>query len=180
MTKRPWYRMFLYVGTLPTDLVGWALVVQVLKQDEGTPRMQEIARSIQEGAWAYLKRQFRTIGLILVPLVVIVFITSTAIKKGDGSEALTFAQSGIFRTVAFVLGCVASGLTGYIGMNVSVRANVRTAQAAIGSLAGGCRAPASGRPHDPVPHRGSARLPQGRRPREEARPQSTARAQCLH
>ena len=111
--------------------VGFYLVRSVMAYDEGTPKMREIAGAIQEGAWAYLKRQFRTIGLILVPLVVIVFITSTAIKKGDGSEALTFAQSGIFRTVAFVLGCVASGLTGYIGMTLATRGNVRTAAAAL-------------------------------------------------
>ena len=111
--------------------VGFYLVRSVMAYDEGTPKMREIAGAIQEGAWAYLKRQFRTIGLILVPLVVIVFITSTAIKKGDGSEALSFAQSGIFRTVAFVLGCVASGLTGYIGMTLATRGNVRTAAAAL-------------------------------------------------
>ena len=112
-------------------LVGFYLVRSVMAADEGTPKMKEIAAAIQEGAWAYLKRQFRTIGFILVPLVVIVFITSTAIKKGDGSEALSFAQAGIWRTVAFVLGCVASGLTGYIGMTLATRGNVRTAAAAL-------------------------------------------------
>jgi K(+)-stimulated pyrophosphate-energized sodium pump len=111
--------------------VGFYLVRSVMAYDEGTPKMREIAGAIQEGAWAYLKRQFRTIGLILIPLVVIVFITSTAIKKGDGTEALSFAQSGIFRTLAFVLGCVASGLTGYIGMTLATRGNVRTAAAAL-------------------------------------------------
>ena len=111
-------------------LVGWALVVQVLKQDEGTPRMQEIARSIQEGAWAYLKRQFKTIGWILVPVGAIVFFTSVAIQKPGDIEALSFVESGLYRTIAFVLGCVASGLTGYIGMTLATRGNVRTAAAA--------------------------------------------------
>ncbi|MEY3924686.1 MAG: hypothetical protein RIQ63_37 [Actinomycetota bacterium] len=111
-------------------LVGWALVVQVLKQDEGTPRMQEIARAIQEGAWAYLKRQFKTIGWILIPVGAIVFFTSVAIEKPGDVEALSFVQSGAYRTIAFVLGCVASGLTGYIGMTLATRGNVRTAAAA--------------------------------------------------
>ena len=112
-------------------LVGWFLAVQVLKEDQGTPKMQEIARAIQVGAGAYLKRQFRTIGMILVPVGAVVFFTSVAISKpGEGGEALSQFQSGLYRTIAFVLGCVASGLTGYIGMTLATRGNVRTAAAA--------------------------------------------------
>jgi K(+)-stimulated pyrophosphate-energized sodium pump len=115
--------------------VGFYLVRSVLAADEGTPKMKEIALAIQEGAWAYLRRQFKTIAVILIPLAAIVFLTSTAINKDDGSEALSFAQSGFWRTVAFLLGCVASGLTGYIGMTLATRGNVRTAAAArTGSL----------------------------------------------
>src|SRR5215218_3194615 len=110
--------------------VGFFLARLVLAADEGTPAMRDIARAIQEGAWAYLKRQFRTIGMILVPVAAIVFFTSTEIVKPDGSTALTFGQSGLWRTVAFLLGCAASGLTGYIGMTLATRGNVRTAAAA--------------------------------------------------
>ena len=111
--------------------VGFFLVKSVMAADEGTPKMKEIAAAIQEGALAYLKRQFKTIAVILVPLAAIVFLTSTAIKKPDGTEALDFAQAGLWRTVAFILGCVASGLTGYIGMTLATRGNVRTAAAAL-------------------------------------------------
>ncbi len=112
-------------------LVGWFLAVQVLKEDQGTPKMQEIARAIQVGAWAYLKRQFRTIGMILIPVGAVVFLTSVAIDKpAGGGSALSFVESGIYRTLAFILGCVASGLTGYIGMTLATRGNVRTAAAA--------------------------------------------------
>ena len=111
--------------------VGFYLVRSVMAADEGSPKMKEIALAIQEGAWAYLKRQFKTIGYILIPLVVIVFVTSTAINRENGSEALSFAQAGLWRTVAFVLGCLASGLTGYIGMTLATRGNVRTAAAAL-------------------------------------------------
>ena len=111
--------------------VGFILMKQVLAADQGTPKMREIAAAIQEGAAAYLKRQFRTIALILVPLAVVVFVTSSAIIKPNGSTALSFAQAGIFRTLAFVLGCVASGLTGYVGMTLATKANVRTAAAAL-------------------------------------------------
>ena len=93
--------------------------------------MREIAVAIQEGAWAYLKRQFRTIAVILVPVAMVVFFTSTEIIKPDESTALTYWQSGTWRTVAFVMGCVASGLTGYIGMTLATRGNVRTAAAAL-------------------------------------------------
>jgi K(+)-stimulated pyrophosphate-energized sodium pump len=111
-------------------LVGLFLMKGVLAEDEGTPKMREIAKAIQEGAMAYLRRQFKTIAVILIPLAVIVFITSTSVKKAGGVEALSFAQSGIFRTGAFILGCFMSGLTGFIGMSLAVRGNVRTAAAA--------------------------------------------------
>jgi K(+)-stimulated pyrophosphate-energized sodium pump len=112
--------------------VGLFLVRSVLAADEGTPKMKEIAQAIQEGALAYLKRQFKTIGLILIPLAVIVFITSTKVLKGDGvTVALSQTQAGIWRTVAFILGGVFSGLIGYIGMTLATQGNVRTAAAAL-------------------------------------------------
>ncbi|HEY3141071.1 MAG TPA: sodium-translocating pyrophosphatase [Acidimicrobiales bacterium] len=125
---------FVLIGSALTALlalgVGLILMQGVLKEDEGTPTMIAIARAIQEGAMAYLKRQFRTIGYILVPLAFIVFITSVAVDKPNGSEALSFVQSGTFRTLAFLAGCTMSGLTGFIGMGLAVRGNVRTAAAA--------------------------------------------------
>jgi K(+)-stimulated pyrophosphate-energized sodium pump len=110
--------------------VGLYLAKSVMAADQGTPKMQEIAAAIQEGASAYLKRQFRTIGMILVPVAAIVFLTSTKIVRPDETVALSFAASGAARTVAFVLGCFASGFTGYIGMTLATRGNVRTAAAA--------------------------------------------------
>jgi K(+)-stimulated pyrophosphate-energized sodium pump len=121
-------------------IVGFILAKSVLAEDQGSPKMQDIARAIQEGAWAYLKRQFRTIAVILIPLSIIVFVTSTEILKPlaegapEGSVrevALTFGEAGLWRTVAFLLGCFASGLTGYIGMTLATRGNVRTAAAAL-------------------------------------------------
>lgn len=110
--------------------VGWFLAVRVLKEDQGTDKMKEISRAIQVGAWAYLKRQFRTIGIILIPVSAVVFLTSVTITKTNGDQALSFVSSGIFRTIAFLLGGIASGLTGYIGMTLATRGNVRTAAAA--------------------------------------------------
>jgi K(+)-stimulated pyrophosphate-energized sodium pump len=115
--------------------VGFILMKDVLAADQGTPKMIEIALAIQEGALAYLKRQFKTIGVILVPLAVIVFLTSTKVAKPNGETALSFFESGLARTLAFIAGGVLSGLTGYIGMTLATRGNVRTAAAArSGSL----------------------------------------------
>ena len=111
-------------------VVGFVLMRGVLAEDEGTPKMRRSPRRSRKARMAYLKRQFKTIAVILVPLAVVVFLTSTAVKKDDGVEALSFAQSGIWRTLAFVLGCFMSGLTGFIGMSLAVRGNVRTAAAA--------------------------------------------------
>ncbi|MEO5723826.1 MAG: sodium/proton-translocating pyrophosphatase, partial [Ilumatobacteraceae bacterium] len=127
---------FVLIGSVATALiaiaVGFYLARSVMSEDEGSPKMREIARAIQVGAMAYLKRQFRTIAMIVIPVAAIVFLTSTAIKNPvTGIEALNFTQSGAFRTLAFLLGCVASGLTGYIGMTLATRGNVRTAAAAL-------------------------------------------------
>lgn len=116
--------------------VGIALMRGVLAASPGTPSMVEIARAIQEGAMAYLRRQFRTILVIIVPVAVVVFATSTEINRPQHAFAdmggLSFAASGTFRTAAFLLGCLMSGLTGFIGMSLAVRGNVRTAAAARG------------------------------------------------
>jgi K(+)-stimulated pyrophosphate-energized sodium pump len=126
-----WFWLAFSAGTaLLAIVVGFILMRGVLAAETGTPKMVEIAKAIQEGADAYLKRQFRTIAVILVPLVVIVFLTSTAVARPDGVEALSFLESGVFRSLAFVAGCVMSGLTGFIGMGLAVRGNVRTAAAA--------------------------------------------------
>ncbi|HEX2370538.1 MAG TPA: sodium-translocating pyrophosphatase [Acidimicrobiia bacterium] len=134
-TAEWFWLIFAAVTAVIALIVGLALSRTVIRADQGTPKMREIAKAIQEGAMAYLTRQFRTIVLILLPVAAVVFLTSTAVFDADGAEVLTFAQSGTYRTLAFIAGCFLSGLTGFIGMSLAVRGNVRTAAAAkTGSL----------------------------------------------
>jgi K(+)-stimulated pyrophosphate-energized sodium pump len=120
--------------------VGIYLMRGVLAADTGTPKMREIAAAVQEGAEAFLRQQFKTIALVVIPLFVLVFFTATKVVRPDGSVAMTFAQSGLARACAFLVGAAFSGLTGVIGMSIAVRGNVRTAAAArSGKMSGALR-----------------------------------------
>jgi K(+)-stimulated pyrophosphate-energized sodium pump len=127
--ERGWLLFALATG-LVAILVALYLARGVLAADTGTAKMREIAAAIQEGAEAFLKRQFKTIAIIVVPLGVLVFFTATKVVAPDGHVALTFVQSGFARAIAFLVGATFSGITGIIGMSLAVRGNVRTAAAA--------------------------------------------------
>jgi K(+)-stimulated pyrophosphate-energized sodium pump len=106
-------------GLLAIAYGVWA-TMSVMKADPGSARMQEIAGAVREGAQAYLKRQYATIGIVGAAIFVVVWYFL-----------------GLLVAIGFLIGAVLSGAAGFIGMNISVQANVRTAQAAISSLAGG-------------------------------------------
>jgi K(+)-stimulated pyrophosphate-energized sodium pump len=99
---------------------GYTTSKQVLAADAGSSRMQEIAAAVQEGARAYLNRQYTTIGIVGVVILILLSLTL-----------------GLHVGIGFLIGALLSGAAGYVGMNVSVRANVRTAQASRTGLAAG-------------------------------------------
>jgi K(+)-stimulated pyrophosphate-energized sodium pump len=99
--------------------IGYVLLREVLAAGQGTPKMQDIGRAVQEGAAAYLNRQFRTLGVFVVVIFALLFV----LPAEDFGERLG-------RSIFFVVGAVFSALIGYLGMWLSTRANIRVASAA--------------------------------------------------
>jgi len=97
---------------------GIIFALEILKQPDGNEKMREIAGAIQEGAKAYLNRQYLTIGIVGI----VIFLL------------LGFSGIGWLSAIGFLIGSILSGLAGYLGMNISVKANVRTAQAAYSGM----------------------------------------------
>lgn len=109
--------IFAIISSVIAIVYGLLLILNILKKPTGNDKMREIALAIQQGAKAYLNRQYKTIGVIAIILFIIIWRTL-----------------GLETGLGFVVGAVFSALAGYVGMNVSVRANIRTAEAARSGL----------------------------------------------
>ena len=105
---------------------AFVLAREVLKADQGTPKMQEIAKAVQEGAAAFLNRQFRTLSVFAV----IVFVLLLLLPVNEGGASVR-----VGRAIFFLIGATFSALVGFIGMTMATRANVRVASAARGGTA---------------------------------------------
>src|SRR5216117_3667909 len=117
--------------------VAVSLARWVLKQDNGTPEMRRVSDAIQEGAQAFLRRQYRTIGLLSVALAVLIYVLYAFFRRLHPDEVaagLTPVKLALTTTFSFLFGALCSGVAGVIGMYVAVRANIRTASAARSSL----------------------------------------------
>src|SRR5690242_4847016 len=113
-----WVAVVAVVALVALAVAGW-LVRDVLAASQGSPKMQEIATAVQEGAAAYLRRQFRTIGVF----VVLIFFVLLILPADTGSVR-------IGRSIFFLVGALFSALAGFVGMWLAVRGNVRVAAAA--------------------------------------------------
>ncbi|MGO8955976.1 MAG: sodium-translocating pyrophosphatase [Streptosporangiaceae bacterium] len=113
-----WVAVVAVVALMALAVAGW-LVRDVLAASQGTPKMQEIARAVQEGAAAYLRRQFKTLSVFVV-LIFFVLLVLPAV-----SESVRFGRS-----IFFLVGALFSATTGFTGMWLAVRGNVRVAAAA--------------------------------------------------
>ncbi len=112
--------------SLVSLVVAYLLARYVLRQDDGTAKMKEIAGAIKEGAMAFLKRQYMTIGILSLVLAAVIFAAYYF-----GAKDLSYAWH---TALSFILGALCSALSGFIGMYISVKANLRTAAAAQKSL----------------------------------------------
>jgi K(+)-stimulated pyrophosphate-energized sodium pump len=128
------------VACLITILFAVWLIVSTLKRSQGTPEMKKVGDMIYEGAWAFLKRQYSTIGMISVVVAFIIAIIVGVLhgEKGlnlsDPSSTIT-AFGFAWRTgVAFLVGAICSGVAGFVGMIIAVKTNVRCAAASQKSL----------------------------------------------
>jgi len=131
--------LFVIVISFCSLLFAVYLARYVLRKDTGTQKMQEISNAIKEGAEAFLARQNRTILLLAALLAVLIFVLYGFVRAPNPADPVPPLELAFWTTLSFVLGALCSVIAGYVGMWVSIRANIRTASAVRTSLNEGLR-----------------------------------------
>src|SRR4030042_5426850 len=122
------------IAGLITVIFSILLARNVLRRDPGTPKMKEIGDMIFEGAWAFLKRQYSTIGIFSLVIAVIIGVLVALLGGNEGIEGMTPFGIGWRTSVAFLVGALCSGVSGFVGMYIAVKSNVRCAAGAQKNL----------------------------------------------
>jgi K(+)-stimulated pyrophosphate-energized sodium pump len=122
------------VAGLITVIFAILLARNVLRRDAGTPKMKEIGDMIFEGAWAFLKRQYSTIGILSLVIAIIIGVLVAVLGGEKGIAGMTAFGIGWRTAVAFLVGAFCSAISGFIGMYIAVKSNVRCAAGAQKSL----------------------------------------------
>ncbi len=136
MSGGMWMAVVLGIGVVSL-IIAVIIAQMVLKKDTGTDAMRLISDAIREGAEAFMSRQYRTIGLLSIVLAVVIFVLYGYVRELNSVEktqGLTTMGLAIATVIAFILGALCSAVSGYIGMWIAIRTNIRTASAARTSL----------------------------------------------
>ena len=122
------------IAGLVTIIFAVLLARDVLRRDAGTPKMKEIGDMIFEGAWAFMKRQYGTISILSVVVAVAIGVLVALLGGEKGIEGMTGFGIGWRTAVSFLVGALCSGVSGFVGMYIAVKSNVRCAAGAQKSL----------------------------------------------
>ena len=111
---------------------SWYLSRWVMAQDTGPKKMQDISNAIKEGAEAFVRRQYRTIILLALMLAIVLFLGYGFLRERQSFDPVqTSLELAMWVTISFILGAICSVIAGFVGMWISIRANIRTAVGAM-------------------------------------------------
>ncbi len=128
--------IILGISVIALLFAGLFLIPNVLKRDQGTPAMQEISNAIKQGAEAFLRRQNKTIAYLAVALACIIYILYAFVRAHNEHDPASSANLALWTTMSFIFGAACSVASGYMGMWVAIRTNIRTASAARTTMNG--------------------------------------------
>lgn len=131
MTAEPAYIAVVFCTVGVSMYYTWWLLKWLMAKDEGTPAMRAVAAAIREGADSFLNVQYRTVAMFAGGFAVVIFFIYIFLRGGASDVPLSNLTMALVTMTAFLLGAACSGISGWFGMYVSVRSNVRAAAAAV-------------------------------------------------